>query len=81
MINPPVCLQGEAEQRQIIFMFRNVGPQELKFLAIILGGDLLTRRCVEITEDDESSALMEDINSSSANPIRTTYSNLALTLG
>lgn len=44
MIDPSVCLQGEAEQGQVIFVFRNVGAQELNLLAIILRGDLLARR-------------------------------------
>lgn len=44
MIDPSVCLQGEAEQGQVIFVFRNVGAQKLNLLAIILRGDLLARR-------------------------------------
>ena len=62
MVDPPIFLQGQLEQRDVILVFRDIGREEFDSLAVMFRGYCLAGTGVEVAEYDLCASLCEEVD-------------------
>ena len=62
MIDSPVLLQGQLEQRDMILVLRDIGGDELDSLAVVFRGNFLPGSGIEVAEYDLCASFDEEVD-------------------
>lgn len=73
MVHPSIAVQRSPKECNIVFVFGDIALEELYTFGVVFPGELLSRGCVQITEDEQSPTSSKDSDRSCTDAIRAAF--------